>query len=56
MGPFFYLTALALLGSWHMLYIHRYNNLMIPCLAGVLVISFIIIQPFLPQVFFFHIN
>ncbi len=56
MGPFFYLTALALLFSWHIFYIHRFNNPMLLCLAGMLVISFMIIQPSLPQVYFFQIN
>ncbi|SMB74156.1 Uncharacterised protein [Acinetobacter baumannii] len=42
MGPFFYLTALALLFSWHIFYIHRFNNPMILFLAGMLVISFMI--------------
>ncbi|VCX95297.1 hypothetical protein BANRA_04299 [Acinetobacter baumannii] len=55
MGPFFYLTALALLFSWHIFYIHRFNNPMILFLAGMLVISFMIIQPSLPQVYFFKL-
>ncbi len=48
MGPLFYLTGISILMGWHIFFIHRFNNLVIPCLAAMLALSFLLIQSNFP--------
>ncbi|CAI4202620.1 hypothetical protein MWMV10_MWMV10_03299 [Acinetobacter baumannii] len=56
MNIFYLITGLAILLGWHILYIHKFQNIFVTVLAGLLVLSFMIVQPLLPQVYLLHIN